>query len=444
MKWWNTYHVLRELHHRLKWSQEQLQEFRSQRLVSLVHHVYTHSPFYRRFYQQAGWQAGELRGQEDLQHLPILSKPQLQQANPLDVVTQRKADGSPAECNWMIEATSGSTGIPLKIYRTWNDLYAYKAREIRTFQLTGLRFYHKQVILKSSAESVTGSHWFEKIGILRKYWLSIRDPVELNLRKLEAIKPQHVHAYPSGLLDIAEFLLQQNRVLSLPIICTGAETLDDYARQRIQAALAAEIFDLYGTREVGNIAWECKAHAGLHLNDDMIILELLDENDCEVPVGVEGEVVVTYLSGYDFPFIRYRLGDRAVKTVEPCPCGVKFSRLKYVTGRSDSRLLLPGGRWLSGMVFQELRATPGVKALRIIQENPHSLRLQLVPQSMFSSDQLRLLTERAAQLAQGELEIIPEVLAELDRDPSGKLRMVICRLPEVAGKLGFPEKAVIP
>ncbi len=430
MRWWKTYRYLSEMNERLRWSPEEIQRYRLWKLRKLIRTAYYNSPFYRDFYDECGVHPEDIKTEADLKLLPVLQKERLRRADPMEVVTIRTEADAPAKPDWIQEVTSGSTGVPLRIYRTWRDLCFIKAKVIRAFQQTGFRFYHRQVVLKSSTESLTGKHWFEKFGILRKYWLSITDPPGYNLRRLQEIRPHHLHGYPSGLLAIAELLQARESVFHIPIICTGAEVLDSASRRIISESFNAEVFDLYATREVGNIAWECTQHDGMHINDDAVIVELLDERGEEVPEGEQGEVVVTYLDALDYPFIRYKVGDRAVRLPGTCSCGVSFSRLKGIMGRSDERIRLPSGEWISGMVFQELRTAPWISAFRIVQEDLESIRLQVVPKTALKPGELESLVSRASELVLSKLKVIPEVLNKLDYDDSGKMRAVICRLPE--------------
>jgi phenylacetate-CoA ligase len=428
MKWWQTYCVLLDMKERLAWTTEEICRYQVWKLRDLIGMAYHNSPFYRRLFDQHSVQPDNLRGIEDLKQLPILEKQMLRETDPLDVVTVQP-DTDSDEIDWMEELTSGSTGHPLRILRTWRDLYYIKAKVIRAFGQTGFRFYHRQAVLKSSVESLTGRHWFERLGVLRKYWLSVTDTPEENLARLRQIRPQHLHGYPSGLLSIAEMLRTRGEALYIPMICTGAEVLDPVVRRLIAESFNAEVFDLYGTREVGNIAWECRAHQGMHVNDDALIVELLDDEGNEVSDGSEGEVVVTYLDGREFPFIRYRLGDRAIRMKDRCSCGIAFSRLERVIGRSDERIRLPSGEWLSGMVFQEIRDTLWLSSFRIVQEDVKSIKLQIVPRLKPSEEQVGKLVQRVKGLLRGELEVIPEILERLDYDSSGKIRAVISRLP---------------
>jgi phenylacetate-CoA ligase len=429
MKWWKTYRILADKRKQLYWSSEKIHHFRSRKLCELVKFVYSNSPFYKEYYRKYSIQPDQIQDEYDLKKLPILEKTSLQRTDPLHVITLRTKEVSSTAINLMEEVTSGSTGEPLKILRTWQDLFYIKANDIRAFQQTGFRFYHRQVVLKSSTASVTGRHWFERFGILRKYWLSVTETPEYNLTRLKEIHPQHIHGYPSGLLEIAELLQEKKQIFRVPIICTGAEVMDKYVRRKISESYDAEVFDLYGTREVGNIAWECKSHQGMHINDDSMIVEILDENGNDVPEGTEGDIVMTHLNGFDYPFIRYRLGDRAMRQGGTCPCGVEFSRLKSITGRDDARIRLPSGRWITGMVFQELRTVPWLSAFRIIQEDPECVKLQVVPKYAIQQGLLEDLVAKTSNLLQGQLTVAPEVLDKLERDKSGKLSAVICKLP---------------
>lgn len=429
MKWWKTYRILDQKRKQLHWSAEELKRYRSWKLRELVTFAYDNSPFYREYYDQCGIHPDHIQTEDDLKKLPLLEKESLQKTDPLRVITIKPEDGSFREGDLMVEVTSGSTGDPLKIKRTWRDLYYIKSNDIRAYEQTGYRFFHRQAVLKSSTESVTGRHWFERFGILRKYWLSVIDSPEHNLSRLREIRPDHLHGYPNGLLEIAELLQRKKQTFTIPIVCTGAEVLDQYMRQQISESFNAEVFDLYGTREVGNIAWECRAHQGMHINDDSMIIEILDQSGHEVSEGDEGEVVVTHLDSFDYPFIRYRLGDRALRQGGRCSCGVDFSRLKSMTGRDDARIRLPSGRWITGMVFQELRTVPWLSGFRIVQDNRESIRLQVVPKSTVAQDMLNALVAQTSALVHDELAIVPEVVDQLEHDTSGKLRAVVCTLP---------------
>ena len=114
---------------------------------------------------------------------------------------------------------------------------------------------------------------------------------------------------------------------SLPIrpqvaIMTSAGTLHPLMREKIETAFQCKVFNRYGSREVGDIASECEAHAGLHVFPSGNYIEIVDDQGHPVPNGEEGNILVTNLYNYAMPLIRYYIGDRGVLSrSDRCACG---------------------------------------------------------------------------------------------------------------------------
>ena len=158
-------------------------------------------------------------------------------------------------------------------------------------------------------------------------------------------RPDVVHAYPSILSAIADEIVRAGtRDLGLRMVTCGGETLDPPGRRKLEDAFRVPIADLYGAHEFNLVAWQCPAGHGFHVCDDNVVVEILGEDGAPVPVGATGEVVVTGLHGYTMPFVRYRLGDLAVRGPDTCPCGAPWSTLSAIQGRTGDILRLPGGR----------------------------------------------------------------------------------------------------
>jgi phenylacetate-CoA ligase len=85
---------------------------------------------------------------------------------------------------------------------------------------------------------------------------------------------------------------------------------------------------------------------GYHIDADSLIMQTVDADGNEV-AGESGEIVCTSLFNYAMPLIRYKVGDFGVLSDEECPCGRVLPLLSRIEGRSDSVILLPGGRALS-------------------------------------------------------------------------------------------------
>ncbi len=110
------------------------------------------------------------------------------------------------------------------------------------------------------------------------------------------------------------------------------------------ASLGSPIRDVYGSNEFNLLAWECPAGAGTyHICDDAVVLEVLGTDGRQVPIGQLGEVVITGLHSFAMPFIRYKIGDLAVRGPDRCPCGSHFSTLLAIHGRTLDIFHLAGG-----------------------------------------------------------------------------------------------------
>lgn len=103
------------------------------------------------------------------------------------------------------------------------------------------------------------------------------------------------------------------------------------------------LFDQYAATEAGLIAAECAEHRGLHILEDQIIFEVVDERNRPVPLGAESDkVLVTTLFSRTLPLIRYELHDRVRLAMKPCPCGRPLALIETVQGRTEDVLSFPG------------------------------------------------------------------------------------------------------
>lgn len=127
---------------------------------------------------------------------------------------------------------------------------------------------------------------------------------------------------------------------------SASEVLTTESRTRMRAAWNIEPFDVYAATEPAAIASECGRHSALHLYEDLVITEIVDEANRPVPAGVTGaKVLVTVLFRRSQPLIRYEMSDRVAWLPERCACGRPFALVSPVEGREEEvlRLLGPSG-----------------------------------------------------------------------------------------------------
>lgn len=113
--------------------------------------------------------------------------------------------------------------------------------------------------------------------------------------------------------------------------------------RHIEQAWSRKPFNVYGATEPAGIASECERHTGLHLYEDLVITEVVDEDNQPVPDGSYGEkVLVTVLFSRTQPLIRYEMSDSVRLSSVACPCGRPFALLDAIQGRQEDIVYLPG------------------------------------------------------------------------------------------------------
>src|SRR5436190_1770054 len=182
-------------------------------------------------------------------------------------------------------------------------------------------------------------------------------------------RPDVIVAYTNPLYDFARMLAERGLSPRPPrSIVVGAEKLYPFQRQLIEKVFQAPVFETYGSREFMLLGAECDRHLGLHLTTENLVVEVLDDEGHPVPDGTEGNVVVTDLTNYGMPFIRYVNGDRAVAGWGNCSCGRDLPRLKQVSGRRLDIVRTPDGRHVPGELFPHLvKVFPQVRRFQVVQ-----------------------------------------------------------------------------
>ena len=211
---------------------------------------------------------------------------------------------------------------------------------------------------------------------------------------------------------------------------SASEVLTQAAREKMASAFGRQPFNVYAATETAGIASECEQHSGLHLYEDLVITEFVDEKNCPVPPGTYGaRVLVTVLFNKTQPLIRYEMSDRVAPSAERCPCGRPFALIAGIEGRAEDILRMRSAEGadviVHPLVFHRiLDATPsrgwqivqtGERAIKLILANEHADPLAL------QGALRRALTEAGVSGANIEVDRV----AEIPRTALGKLRLVV-------------------
>lgn len=161
-------------------------------------------------------------------------------------------------------------------------------------------------------------------------------------------RPTVLYGYASALVRFAEFV-QTRRLDDIKFsgVISSAEVLYPSQREIIERTFGCGVIDRYGTRELGGIACECQEHMGLHISAENVYVEIL-RDEVPVPIGEEGDIVVTNLNNYGMPFIRYHIDNIGQLSDVECRCGRGLPMLQTVHGRVSDLFKTKSGRTIHG------------------------------------------------------------------------------------------------
>src|SRR5215216_1556548 len=318
----------RQFRRRDRWTRRQLEEHQAHALRLLREYAYARSPFYRRFH------AGLI--DRPLKELPVLTKAQVME-NFDELVTDPSVRLVDVEAHvatlrgnerfhrrYWAASTSGSTGrrgLFLWNFAEWTTVLASYNR---SFDWAGSRAGLTHRTKMAVVSSTTPWHQSARVGAsVQSPWvptlrLDSGDPVESIVERLNSWQPEVLVAYASMIRLLAEEQLAGRVHIYPEFVFSASEVLTDRARRQAEAAWGKKPFDVYAATETAGIASECDRHRGMHLFEDLVITEVVDENNRPVPQGVYGEkVLVTVLFSRTLPLIRYEMSDSVRPATSP-------------------------------------------------------------------------------------------------------------------------------
>jgi phenylacetate-CoA ligase len=321
----------------------QLQDLQLRRLKAVVRRAYDHVGLFRSRMQAGGLTPDDLRNLDDIARLPFMVKNDLRDTYPFGLFA------SPMQEIVRLHASSGTTGKPIVVAYTREDLDVWASVMMRCFACCGL---HRGDILQNAYgyglfTGGLGAHYGgEALGMT-----VIPISGGNSERQIMVLKDFGVTAIcctPSYFIHLIEYATEHGinmKELPLRAGVFGAEPWSDAMRQRIEADTSMKAYDIYGLSEIvgPGVGNECVYQDGLHIFEDHFYPEIVDpETDKPCPDGVEGELVLTTLSKKAMPIIRYRTHDITAIKTQQCRCGRTVRRINRIGRRSDDMFIIRG------------------------------------------------------------------------------------------------------
>ena len=358
-------------------SPSNLEALQFKKLRRLVRHAYENVLYYRRLFDSAGVKPEEIKTVEDLSRIPITTRKQLQEL-PLE---ERLANGvHPSKCKTLL--TSGSSGIPLKVFLTEPEIDLYDMVWVRAFLENGQKVWDKIASLKYMSRP---KRWYQTLGLWRNQILSLLEGPNQWIEVLQRERPTILRGNSFEIHRIAQLIREKGIEGIRPrVVFNTGSLLDPASRTLIDSTFHTKLFDIYGMTEVGCIAWECKAHQGWHINSDSVVLEFVDGERKVLP-GERGRMICTGLHSFTMPFIRYDTGDLGVPGRERCPCGRSLPLLLSIEGRADDFFVTLDGRTHSpSTIVNQVKWIVGIGQYRLVQESVTDIVVWLIPNREYS------------------------------------------------------------
>jgi len=407
---------------------EQVRQAQLQKLNALLMHAGQRVPYYRRLCE-AGQMPDRVDHLEDIAAAPVLTK----------AIIRREGEGLltedyPAE-QLRALATGGSTGEPLHFCSDHDALLCKNAAESWSSAMAGLRRGSSIAMLWGAGrfEPSSAADLREALQRLITNRIFIDcfqmgpDDLLRAHRRLSRFRPEGLLGYTSALVELAYFLEREGIRPKYPrkTVLSAAETLDDVSREKLERVFPAPVFNRYGSREMGLIAVECERHQGLHVDCENVLVELADG-----PAGTGlKRILVTKLTQFSMPFIRYDIGDLAEGPLSYCPCGRGFPVLKRVVGRVTETIRFPNDRCLPGELFPHLFKDCGIAAYQVFQAPDYSVDVRLVKAPNQTPEQDELMRRVIAQRLGPDIPVRYRYVDRIERSPTGKLLPVVSQAP---------------
>jgi phenylacetate-CoA ligase len=361
-----------------------------------------------------------------LQKLPILTKDiirtNFEKLKSIDL-EQRK---------WYFNTSGGSTGEPIKLIRDLECKERSAAISLLFSYLVGREIGDSQVCLWGSERDIFHNtigwksivlNFFSNIKYMNAFQMTpsrMREFIQI----INSVKPKLILAYAQAIYELAKFA-EDERITIVPqkAIMTSAGTLYPWMREKIETVFQCKVFNRYGSREVGDVACERPGYEGLWVAPWGNYVEIVDDDNYLVPPGVEGNILITSLTNFAMPLIRYKIGDRGTLSGDWHSGQI----LHKVSGRNVDIFKTKDGTLIDGEYFTHLLYFKDwVQKFQVIQKSYSEIIIRILKSnSDYQYEELNDIEAKCKIVMGKDCAVTFDFVSEIPPSSSGKFRYTI-------------------
>lgn len=427
-----TFKYLRELTKSQWFSSGEIQRIQERKLRRLIIHAYESVPYYRRTFRENKLKSCDIKNLQDLVKLPILSRNKVR--DEFDVLLS----GSYSRKKMRYGCTGGSTGEPINFCTSTDNRHWSTAARYLAWQWAGFEVGDKfaQVfglhLDRPTFQSVKG-----KIDGKVKRRISIdayhmsQSALQKFAKKIKTAKPKILYGTAASVANLAKYIHDKGIArFHLKSVIIDSMNLFEGEVKLIEKVFGCRVWWNYHNRENGTFASECSEHNGYHLFSQNFVFEFIKKGE-EVAPGEIGSIVVTDLTNFAMPFIRYEVGDLGVPSDDVCACGRGMPLMRKLIGRTADVFVSATGEFITAPLFghfQHVVQKLDIRQYQIVQETPTRTIVRIIPGQRYSSKDTQTIRKIMRSLM-GNMQIDVKLVDSIALSSSGKRQVKVRKFP---------------
>lgn len=361
-------------------SREQIDQIQLAGIQKTVIDVYEHIPFYKKSFDEAGFDPYSVKSLDDVARIPFVQKQDLRDAYPYGMLAVPLKDVRE------IHMSSGTTGIAtMGAYtehdiKIWGECFSRAVDYAHGDENDVMQICYGYGLFTGGL----GAHYGSISAGCATIPISAGN-TERQIRILREMGPTILACTPSYAMHIADTAIEMGldpaRDFNLRAGIHGAEPFSDNFRRDLERKLGYRVLDIYGLTETmgPGVAIECWEQQGLHIAEDHFYPEIINPETGEVlPDGEWGELVITTLDREASPVVRYRTRDITRIIPGECPCGRTHRRIDRIHGRTDDMLIIRGVNVFPSQIEDVMKTFPEMSSWYQIEVDTDHRSLDIV------------------------------------------------------------------